>query len=70
MIPLEYLLRFVYEDSPYGDVTSEAIIPEDMNAEAVIIAKQDGVIAGVEEARVLFEHFGVKVNVLKKMGNT
>ncbi|HII61624.1 carboxylating nicotinate-nucleotide diphosphorylase [Pyrococcus horikoshii] len=68
MIPLEYLLRFVYEDSPYGDVTSEAIIPEDMNAEAVIIAKQDGVIAGVEEARVLFEHFGVKVNVLKKDG--
>ncbi|BAA29079.1 283aa long hypothetical nicotinate-nucleotide pyrophosphorylase [Pyrococcus horikoshii OT3] len=68
VIPLEYLLRFVYEDSPYGDVTSEAIIPEDMNAEAVIIAKQDGVIAGVEEARVLFEHFGVKVNVLKKDG--
>ncbi|CAB48934.1 carboxylating nicotinate-nucleotide diphosphorylase [Pyrococcus abyssi] len=68
MIPLNYLLKFIEEDAPYGDVTSEAIIPEDMEAEAVIIAKQDGVIAGVEEAKVLFEHFGVSVSVKKRDG--
>ncbi|ASJ15658.1 nicotinate-nucleotide pyrophosphorylase [Thermococcus chitonophagus] len=68
MIPLQYLLRFLEEDTPYGDVTSEAVIPENVNAKAVIIAKQDGIIAGVEEAKALFEHFGVRVSVKKKDG--
>jgi len=34
----------------------------------VIVAKQDGVIAGVEEAKALFEHFGVKASVRKRDG--
>ncbi|AEH24944.1 carboxylating nicotinate-nucleotide diphosphorylase [Pyrococcus yayanosii] len=68
MVPLDYLLRFIKEDAPFGDVTSEAIIPENMRAKAVVIAKQDGVIAGVEEAKALFEHFGVKVKVKKRDG--
>ncbi len=68
MIPLPYLLRFLEEDAPFGDVTSEAVIPEDVKAKAVIIAKQEGVIAGVEEAKALFEHFGVEVDVKKHDG--
>jgi len=68
MIPVSYLLRFIEEDAPFGDVTSEAVIPEGTKARAVIIAKQDGVIAGVEEAKALFEHFGVKVSVRKRDG--
>ena len=69
MIPLTYLLRFLEEDAPFGDVTSEAVIPEDLEAEAVIIAKQDGVIAGLEEAKALFEHFDVKVKPKAKDGD-
>ncbi len=68
MVSLDYLLRFIQEDAPFGDVTSEAVIPEDVKAKAVIIAKADGVIAGVEEAKVLFEHFGVAVEVKKRDG--
>ncbi|ASJ11610.1 carboxylating nicotinate-nucleotide diphosphorylase [Thermococcus thioreducens] len=68
MIPLHYLLRFIEEDAPFGDVTSEAVIPEGTKAKAVIIAKQNGVIAGVEEAKALFEHFGVGVEVRKRDG--
>lgn len=68
MVPLSYLLKFIEEDAPFGDVTSEAVIPGEVSAKAVIIAKQDGVIAGVEEARALFEHFGVKVNVRRRDG--
>ncbi|MCD6373219.1 MAG: carboxylating.nicotinate-nucleotide diphosphorylase, partial [Thermococcus sp.] len=68
MIPVSYLLRFIEEDSPFGDVTSEAVIPEGTKARAVIIAKQDGVIAGVEEAKALFEHFGVEVVVRRRDG--
>jgi len=69
MIPLTYLLRFLEEDAPFGDVTSEAVIPEDLEAEAVIIAKQDGVIAGLEEAKALFEHFDAKVELKVKDGD-
>jgi len=68
MIPLSYLLRFIEEDAPFGDVTSDAVIPEGTRARAVIIAKQKGVIAGVEEAKALFQHFGVKVEVRKRDG--
>lgn len=69
MIPLTYLLRFLEEDAPFGDVTSEAVIPEDLEAEAVIIAKQDGIIAGLEEAKALFEHFGVEVELKAEDGD-
>ncbi|ASI98305.1 carboxylating nicotinate-nucleotide diphosphorylase [Thermococcus celer] len=69
MTRISYLLRFVEEDAPFGDVTSEAVIPEGTKARAVIIAKQSGVIAGVGEAKALFEHFGVKVEVKKRDGD-
>ncbi len=68
MTPLSYLLGFLEEDAPFGDVTSDAVIPEDLKAKAVIIAKAEGIIAGIEEAKALFEHFGVKVDVKKRDG--
>jgi nicotinate-nucleotide pyrophosphorylase (carboxylating) len=60
MVPLEELLKFVREDAPFGDVTSDAVIPH-MHCHAVIRAEQDGVAAGIEEAAVLFSYFGVTV---------
>ncbi|WP_297549625.1 carboxylating nicotinate-nucleotide diphosphorylase [Thermococcus sp.] len=68
MVPFSYLLKFIEEDAPFGDITSEAVIPEGVRAKAVVLAKQEGVIAGVEEAKALFEHFGVKVEVKKRDG--
>jgi len=60
VIPIDDLLRFVREDAPWGDLTSETVVP-DVVCRAVIRAKGSGVIAGLEEARALFEHFGVTV---------
>gem|GEM_PF-5641438 len=60
MVPLGYLLKFIEEDAPLGDVTSDAIIPE-VACRAVIRAEQDGVAAGLLEAAALFSHFGVDV---------
>ena len=68
MVSLSYLLRFLEEDAPFGDVTSEAVIPEGTLAKAVVIAKQEGVIAGVEEAKAIFEHFGVNVAIKRRDG--
>ncbi|WP_292392120.1 carboxylating nicotinate-nucleotide diphosphorylase [Methanoculleus sp. UBA303] len=60
MIPVEDLLRFIREDAPWGDVTSEAVVP-DVACRAVVRANDPGTVAGLAEARALFEHFGVTV---------
>jgi nicotinate-nucleotide pyrophosphorylase (carboxylating) len=68
MVPIQYLLRFVEEDSPFGDVTSDAVIP-DITCRAVIRAEEEGIIAGIAEARALFVHFGIVAEPLKQDGD-
>ncbi|MFA4860381.1 carboxylating nicotinate-nucleotide diphosphorylase [Methanoregula sp.] len=58
MVSIHNLLHYIEEDAPFGDVTSEAVIPE-VSCSAVIRAEQDGTIAGLEEAAELFEYFHV-----------
>ncbi|HUT37803.1 MAG TPA: carboxylating nicotinate-nucleotide diphosphorylase [Methanoregula sp.] len=65
---LDYLLRFIEEDAPFGDVTSAAVIP-DITCNAVIRAEQAGIIAGLKEVSILFSHFGVSVKHLAKDGD-
>ncbi|NLM30463.1 MAG: carboxylating nicotinate-nucleotide diphosphorylase [Methanomicrobiales archaeon] len=60
LVPLEDLLRFIREDAPWGDVTTDAVVP-DITCRAAIRAKDRGIIAGLAEAQTLFEHFGVTV---------
>ncbi|MCX6567852.1 MAG: carboxylating nicotinate-nucleotide diphosphorylase [Candidatus Aminicenantes bacterium] len=43
------------EDMPEGDITSESIIPADARSEAIFLAKEDGVLAGLPVARRVFE---------------
>lgn len=42
------------EDLALGDITSAATIPADRQATATMLAKQDGVISGMETARAVF----------------
>jgi nicotinate-nucleotide pyrophosphorylase (carboxylating) len=62
------LLRFVEEDVAFGDITTESVLPEDVEALAEIVAKAQGVVAGVEEAKSLLEHFNLRCRVLKEDG--
>jgi len=42
------------EDMPAGDITTEAVVPPEVQAKAVFLAKQDGLLAGIDiAARVL-----------------
>ncbi|MEW5899874.1 MAG: carboxylating nicotinate-nucleotide diphosphorylase [Acidobacteriota bacterium] len=43
------------EDLPRGDVTSESLIPPESRSRAVFLAKEAGVLAGLEVARRVFE---------------
>ena len=45
------------EDINTGDVTTDSIIPESLNAVATMTAKQDGVISGIEVIRKVYERF-------------
>jgi nicotinate-nucleotide pyrophosphorylase (carboxylating) len=69
MVSIQYLLHFIDEDSPFGDVTSDTIIPE-ITCRAVIRAEEEGIIAGIEEAAALFDHFGVVAEPGKHDGDT
>jgi len=57
----EKLLKLLAEDIGQGDVTSAAIVPSECTAEANIIAKAQGVVAGIEEAAILAEALGLQV---------
>ena len=62
------LYEFLKEDLGQGDVTTSILIPDGARVEAEIIAKESGVIAGIEEAKILLEGLGVKVEAEVKDG--
>ncbi len=57
----EKLLKILSEDTGEGDVTTSLLIPADLNVEASVIAKETGIVAGIEEARILLQSLGIEV---------
>lgn len=47
----------IEEDIYTGDITTESIIPESMNAVATMTAKQDGVISGLDIVKMVYDRF-------------
>ncbi len=62
------LCRLLAEDVGQGDVTTAAIVLPDAEAEAKVIAKEEGIAAGIEEAVILLESLKLKTKVLVKDG--
>jgi nicotinate-nucleotide pyrophosphorylase (carboxylating) len=57
----EKLRKILSEDIGLGDVTAQAIIPPNLTVKAIVIAKEEGIAAGIEETTVLAEYLGLKV---------
>lgn len=57
-LPRGLLLSFLAEDAPFGDITSLSVLSRE-SCRARIVARGEGVIAGLEEAQVLFSACGV-----------
>jgi nicotinate-nucleotide pyrophosphorylase (carboxylating) len=55
------LTKLLAEDIGQGDITSAAVVPLECTAEAEVVAKGEGVAAGIEEATVLAEALGLEV---------
>ena len=64
----EKLRNMLTEDVGQGDITTVLIVPADTTAEAEITAKEAGVIAGIEESKILLESLGLKVEVFVSDG--
>lgn len=63
------LLEFLEEDLGFGDITTNALVPEETLAEASIISKRDGIIAGIYEAGIIFKLSNVDFKPLVKDGD-
>ena len=57
----------LHEDMPEGDITSESLIPADARSEAIFLAKEDGVLAGLPVVRRVFEKIDSAVEFTEKM---
>lgn len=56
----ERVRTLLAEDVGEGDVTAAAIIPQDLIVQAEVVAKVEGIVAGLEEAAILAESMGLK----------
>lgn len=63
------LLQMLAEDLGQGDITTSLLAPDGCTVEADIIAKEAGVIAGIEEATVLLESLGLRFEAYVKDGD-
>ncbi|RLI24452.1 carboxylating nicotinate-nucleotide diphosphorylase [Candidatus Bathyarchaeota archaeon] len=54
------LETFLEEDIGFGDLTTELLVPKGLRAKGFIVVKEPGVIAGLEEASILFGRLGVE----------
>lgn len=63
------LREMLMEDIGFGDITTSALIADHVTAKACIIADEAGIIAGLEEANLLFKELGVEVKRSLKDGD-
>jgi nicotinate-nucleotide pyrophosphorylase (carboxylating) len=62
MVWFMYLEQYLHEDIGFGDITSDALFTDEY-CEAVIISKNDCIVAGVNELERLFQLFCLEVDV-------
>ncbi len=65
----EKLRKFVEEDVGQGDITTWFTVPSGTIVEAEVLVKEPGVLAGIEEALILLESFGLQAKLLLSDGS-
>ena len=66
----ESLIRFLREDVGQGDLTSEYVVDKDLKSSSFIICKSElAVVAGLEEAQIIFDMCKCDSKVLVKDGD-
>ena len=59
------------EDMPYGDITTDLLIPQESTSSAVLLAKESGILCGIDVAKRVFEILdsNIKFEKLKTDGD-
>ena len=65
----EKIRQMLAEDVGFGDITTEAILEPEVRAEARIVNRQAGILAGTVEAAFAFEEAGARASAVKKDGD-
>lgn len=60
----EIVERALREDLGFGDITTDRIVPADQSARGLIQSKDNGVLAGIEVARRVFQHLDPQVTFI------
>jgi len=61
-------MKWLLEDAPHGDLTSELLIPRDCKVKAAVIAKSSGVVACIEDLSEVLELLGIRVECRVRSG--
>jgi nicotinate-nucleotide pyrophosphorylase (carboxylating) len=61
--------RWIEEDIGFGDITTEALIPNGTLATAKIITKEKGMVAGSQIAKEIFQSRDLIVDIIKEDGS-
>ncbi len=61
-----HILAWLEEDMPFGDVTTDAILDETILGSGALIAKESGVLCGIEIFEMIYECIDKKVKIDKK----
>jgi nicotinate-nucleotide pyrophosphorylase (carboxylating) len=66
----DIIRRALEEDAPWGDITSEAFLPESARAQASLVAREKGVLSGIAVFSRVFElvDAGAAIEVLVEDG--
>ena len=62
--------EYLREDIGSGDITSELVVPADEMARGRVVCKEECVVAGLEEASVVFKELGAKTVRTKQDGSS
>ena len=64
-----FIKNALLEDVGNGDHTSLASIPPDVKNKALLLIKNDGVIAGIELAKMIFEHVDSSLRISENLND-
>lgn len=56
------IIENVYDDIGYEDITTNSLIPENKWAQAEILCKEDGILAGMDVAHYIINEFGLNIS--------
>ncbi len=56
------IIENVYDDIGYEDITTNSLIPENKWAQAEILCKEDGILAGMDVAHYIIDEFGLNIS--------